>query len=53
LLNDRRRRQFFEPDADLEAICIPSAKINNVPKLLWKLIELDEKRFQLSIFKSN
>jgi hemerythrin len=52
LLHEQRRGQRFEVDDGVEAISIPVGKINNVPKILWKLMELDEMRFQLSIFKS-
>ncbi|NJN25784.1 MAG: MBL fold metallo-hydrolase [Cyclobacteriaceae bacterium] len=52
LLRDQRRKQKFKLDDELEAIAIPVEKISNVPKLLWKLMELDEMRYQLSIFNS-
>ena len=52
LLRDQRRKQFFTFDEEIHAISIPIDKLEIVPKLLWRLIELEEKRYQLSIFKA-
>ncbi|MCG8306592.1 MAG: MBL fold metallo-hydrolase [Cytophagales bacterium] len=53
LMNNFRRRQQFIIDDNVEAICIPASIISAVPKMLWRLIELEDKRYQLSIFIVN
>jgi len=50
LMYDYRRNQHFLFEDELEAISIPVDILNNVPKFLWRLLELEEKRFQISIF---
>ena len=52
LMQDYRRNQEFIYDDDIEAISISVDKIMKVPKLLWRLLELEERRFQMSIFTS-
>jgi hemerythrin len=53
LIPDYRRNQKFIIDDDVEVIAIPASKIDGVPKLLWRLLELEEKRYQVSIFIAN
>ena len=53
LMNDYRRKQHFSIEHDLKAIAIPIEKIKYVPKMLWRLIELEDKRYQLSVFIAN
>ena len=50
LMGNYRRKQHYTIDENVEAIAIPINVINEVPKMLWRLIELEEKRYQLSVF---
>jgi len=51
LMQDYRRDQQFFGETEFEAISISVQKLMKVPKLLWRLLELEEKRYQRSIFK--
>lgn len=53
LLKQHRRRQKYIFKEKITALSIPIDLIEQVPKLIWRLIEMDEKRYQLSIFKVN
>lgn len=50
LMYDYRRNQQFLFDDEFEAIAIEVEKIMKIPKLLWRILEFEEKRFQMSIF---
>lgn len=52
LLNKYRREQKFVFPKMIKAVAIPIEKLMHIPVLLWKLIELEEKRYQLSIFET-
>jgi hemerythrin len=53
LLKKYRKKQHFVLDEPIRAVAIPIDKIMQVPVLLWKLIELEERRYQLSVFERN
>ena len=53
LMQDYRINQEFTCDDDIEVLAISVDKIMKVPKLLWRLLELEERGFQMSIFTSN
>ena len=52
LMYDYRRNQHFLFEDELEAISIPVEEIMKIPKLLWRLLELEEKRYQMSMYTS-
>jgi hemerythrin len=52
LLQEYRRTQRFVFTTKVRAISIPIENINQVPVLLWRLIELEEMRYQLSVFEA-
>ncbi len=52
LLNAYRRKQNFIFSGKVKVLSIPVAQIEKVPQLLWRLLELEQTRYQLSIFKS-
>jgi hemerythrin len=52
LLQEYRRAQRFIFPTKVTAISIPIENLNQVPVLLWRLIELEEMRYQLSVFES-
>ena len=52
LLRKYRRKQRYLMSNKIKVVCLPIEKLMQVPTLLWKLIELEEKRFQLSIFET-
>ena len=45
----RRDQQFYFED-DFEVISISVEKLMKIPKVLWRLLELEERRYQRSIF---
>lgn len=49
LLQEYRRPQRFVFGAKVKAVSIPIEKIYKIPALLWRLIELEEMRYQLGI----
>ncbi len=53
LMKQYRRKQNYIFTEEITALSIPIDLIEKVPKLLWRLIEMDEKRYQLSIFAIN
>ena len=53
LLKQYRRNQHYIFKEKVTALSIPIDLIEDVPKLLWRLMEMDEKRHQLSIFEVN
>lgn len=50
LMYDYRKKQQFLIGESLEAISISVDILQNIPKFLWRLLELEENRFQISIF---
>lgn len=52
LLNEYRRKQNYIFTGKVTALSFPIDRIEKVPKLLWRLIELEEMRYQLSIFEA-
>lgn len=52
LLKKYRRKQRYLMSNKIKVASLPVEKLMQVPTLLWKLIELEEKRFQLSIFET-
>jgi hemerythrin len=52
LLTKYRRNQRFLFSSKIKVVAVPIEKLTQVPVLLWKLIELEEKRYQLSIFET-
>ncbi len=52
LLNAYRRKQNFIFSSKLKVLSIPIEQIEKVPQILWRLLELEQMRYQLSIFKS-
>lgn len=50
LLRAYRRKQNYIFTGKVKALSIPVEWIEKVPKLLWRLIELEEMRYQLSFF---
>lgn len=51
-LTKYRRKQRFRFSNKVKVVSIPIEKLMQVPSLLWKLIELEEMRYQLSIFEA-
>jgi len=51
-LTKYRRKQRFQFSNKVKVVSVPIEKMMQVPTLLWKLIELEEKRYQLSIFET-
>lgn len=52
LLQEYRRAQRFVFATKVKAISIPVENLNRMPKLLWRIMELEEMRYQLSVFES-
>ena len=52
LLKEYRRKQNYIFAGKVMALSFPIDRIEKVPKLLWRLIELEEMRYQLSIFEA-
>ena len=52
LLRAYRRKQNYVFKEKLSVLSIPIDRIEKVPKVLWMLIELEEKRYQSCIFKA-
>jgi hemerythrin len=52
LLHEYRRAQRFIFSNKIKAMSVPVEKLKEVPVLLWRLIELEEMRYQLSIFET-
>jgi len=52
LLTRYRRKQRYLMSNKIKVTTVPIEKLMQVPTLLWKLIELEEKRYQLSIFET-
>ena len=50
LMQEYRREQRFSFPTKVTAISIPIENLNQVPVLLWRLMELEEMRYQLSVF---
>jgi len=50
LLENHRRKQEFVIEENLLAIAIPIERIGKVPFLIWRMIELEEIRYQMSMF---
>ena len=50
LMYDYRKKQQFLIGEELEAVSISVDILKNIPKILWRLLEIEEKRFQISIF---
>lgn len=52
LMKKYRRKQNYIIDEKVDLLVIPVDRIEKVPKVLWMLIELEEKRYQSCIFKT-
>ncbi len=52
LLKGYRRKQSYECKGKVEVLSIPVESIENVPQLMWRLIEIEKIRYQLSIFRA-
>lgn len=52
LLSAYRRKQNFIFSGKIFILSIPIEQIKIVPQLLWRLLELEQMRYQLSIFKT-
>lgn len=50
LLEHQRRDQDFTIKDGIQAVAIPVKRIEKVPILIWSMIELEERRYQMSIF---
>ena len=51
LMYEYRKKQQFFIDDELEAVSISVDILKNIPKFLWRLLELEDKRFQQGIFE--
>jgi hemerythrin len=47
-----RKKQRYLFSNKIKVVSVPIEKLMQVPALLWKLIELEEKRYQLSVFET-
>ncbi len=52
LMREYRRKHKYFFDEKVTVLSIPVDRIEKVPKVLWMLIELEEKRYQNCIFKT-
>lgn len=50
LVDEYRINQQFKFDDLIEAVKIPTEIVLTIPKMLWRILELEEKRHQVSIF---
>ncbi len=52
LLREYRRPQRFIFSNKIKAMSVPLERLEEIPVLLWRIIELEEMRYQLSIFET-
>ena len=53
ILSGIRHNQRYLINSSVKVLRVPVEQILEVPVLLWKLLEMEEKRYQLSIFETN